>query len=149
MVECRIGLCRLQLERIRRVSISNRLGKDLFEVCKEKSLRKKTEEREKKQKEEKTYLELKEKADAILASGKEINKMSNKDLSIVLKSLKQNGDKRLPTKKIDMMKLYQEWKDRPPLVFDYGDELVNDEHEDDTENDSERDNPCIDNVTML
>ena len=58
-------------------------------------------------KEEKTYLELKQKADAILASGKEIEKMSNKDLSIILKSLKRNGDKQLPTKKQEMIALYE------------------------------------------
>jgi len=65
------------------------LGKIIFEVCKVKQLKKRQEARDKMIKEEKTYLELKQKADAILASGKGIEKMSNKDLSIIPKSLKK------------------------------------------------------------
>ena len=37
----------------------------------------------------------------------------------ILKSLKRAGDKALPSKKKDLIDLYHEWKDRPPLVFDY------------------------------
>ena len=86
---------------------TNRLGKTVFEVCKEKQKKKEQEQKEKKLKEEKTYLELKEKADAILASGKAIDKMSNKELSVILRSLKRNGDKRIPTKKQEMISLYK------------------------------------------
>ena len=93
---------------------------------------------------------MKQQADTILAFGKQIDKMSNKDLSIILKSLKQNGDKRLPTKKMSMMKLYEEWKDRLPFVFEYGDGLRNGAHDDVIESVSERDeDDCIDNVAML
>ena len=50
-------------------------------------MRKKKEEVEKKIKEERIYLQLKQKVNAILASGKEIQKMSNKELNTILKSL--------------------------------------------------------------
>ena len=69
---------------------TNHLGKIVFEVCKGKQKQKEQEQKEKKLKGEKTYLELKEKADAILASGKAIDKMSNKELSTILRPLKQN-----------------------------------------------------------
>ena len=96
-------------------------------------------------KEEKTYLELKQKADAILASGKEIEKMSNKDLSIILKSLKRNGDKRLPTKKQEMIVFYKKWKTREPLVFEYDAAPVDDNDESDPENEYED----ADNFVMI
>ena len=44
--------------------------------------------------------------------------MSNKDLNTILKSLRRNGDKRLPTKKNEMLRTYEEWKERKPLEFD-------------------------------
>jgi len=103
---------------------TNRLGKTVFEVCKEKYKRKKDLERQKKQKEKKDYFELKHKADALLSSAKDVTKMSNKDLSTVLKSLKRNGDKRIPTKKMEMIRTYEEWKERKPLEFDTDDEFV-------------------------
>ena len=84
----------------------NRLGKTVFEVCKDKQKQKEQEQNELKLKEEKTYLELKEKADAILASGKAIDKMSNKELSTIRRSLKRNGDKQIPTKKQEMISFY-------------------------------------------
>jgi len=65
------------------------------------------------------------KADALLSSAnKDVTKMSNKDLSIVLKSLKRNGDKMIPTKKNEMISTYEEWKERKPLEFDTDDEFV-------------------------
>ena len=85
---------------------TNRLGKTVFEVCKERYKRKKELERKKKQKQKNDYLQLKHKADALLSSGKDVSKMSNKDLNTILKSLRRNGDKRLPTKKNEMLRTY-------------------------------------------
>ena len=45
--------------------------------------------------------------------------MSNEELSIILKSLQQNGDIKIPDKKTDMILLYEDWKGRTPLVFDH------------------------------
>ena len=82
---------------------TNRLGKIVFEVCKEKQQKQKEAERKKIQKEERAYLDLKQKADALLLSGKQIEQMNNKELSVILKLLKRNGDKRLLTKKNEML----------------------------------------------
>ena len=103
---------------------TNRLGKTVFEVCKEKHKQKKELERKKKQKQKKDYFDLKHKADALLSSGKEVSKMSNKDLSTILKSLRRDGDKRLPTKKNEMLRTYEEWKERKPLEFDSDNESL-------------------------
>ena len=45
---------------------------------------------------------------------------------MILKSLKQKGDKALPTKKkkSDMLILYDEWKDSKPLSFECDHDLV-------------------------
>ena len=50
--------------------------------------------------------------------------MSNRDLSTILKSLRHNGDKRLPTKKIEMLHTFEEWKERKPLEFDSDNESL-------------------------
>ena len=131
---------------------TNRLGKTVFEVCKEKLVQKKNEEMKKKNKEEKAYLDLKEKADTILSSGKEIGKMSNKELSIILKSLKRNGDTRIPTKKTDMIQLYEEWKGRPPLVFDHhkeSNDIIDNNNDNATETDTDCDENNSINVVMI
>ena len=47
-----------------------------------------------------------------------IESFSNKDLKIILKSLKRKGDTALPTKKNEMVQLYHEWKGREPIKFD-------------------------------
>ena len=79
---------------------TNRLGKTIFEICKEKQLVKKRDAQQKKQKEQNAYLALKEKADSILSTGQAVEKYSNKDLSIILRSLKQDGDNKIPTKNL-------------------------------------------------
>ena len=50
-------------------------------------------------------------------SSESIQKLSNKQISIVLKSLKRNGDPALPNKKKEMLQLYEEWKHRPQRAF--------------------------------
>ena len=80
---------------------------------------------------ERAYLQLKKQADELLSSGKELKKMSIKDLRTILRSLKQKGDKALPTKKSDMLILYDQWKDRKPLTFEYDHGLVAETDDDD------------------
>ena len=96
-----------------------RLGKSVFEVCKEKINNRNNELREKIQKEERYYVELKRKADTLIASNPNIETLSNKDLNVILRSLKRKEDKKLPTKKKEMIQLYNEWKDRKERQFDY------------------------------
>ena len=42
-----------------------------------------------------------------------------KEQTAIIKPYKQNGDKTLPKKKDELVKLYHKWKDRPPLKFDH------------------------------
>ena len=53
-------------------------------------------EKEKIQKKEKAYLKLKSDSDALIATGKTIDKFNQKELMTILKSLKCAGDKALP-----------------------------------------------------
>ena len=93
---------------------------------------------------ERAYLQLKKQADELLSSGKELKKMSIKDLRTILRSLKQKGDKVLPTKKSDMLILYDQWKDRKPLTFEYDHGLVVE-----TDDDDDDDVDIINNVESV
>lgn len=64
-------------------------------------------------------LKFKSDSDALIATGKTIDKFNQKELTTILKSLKRAGDKALPTRKKDSIELYHKWKDRPPPAFDY------------------------------
>ena len=68
--------------------------------------------------------------------------MSIRDLRTILKTLKQKGDKALPTKKSEMLILYDQWKDRKPLIFEYDHGLVAETNDDDDDN-------IIDNVESV
>ncbi len=63
----------------------------------------------------KAYFELKEKADAILSTGQPVDKLSNKELSIVLRSLKRDEDNKIPSRYSEMIKLYEQRCDQEPL----------------------------------
>ena len=124
---------------------TNRLGKSVFEVVKERQKQKQIEYATRVFTEEKTYLKLKEEADRLLSDVTDLKKISIKDLRTILKSLKRNGDKALPTKKAKMLELYEAWKDRGPPSFEYDysiiDEIVNRD-----ENDNKND---IDNIESV
>ena len=75
-------------------------------------------------KEEKDYLEAKQLADNLIATGKSIEKFTNADLKIILKSLKRKGDEAFPTRKNDMVQLYNKWKNREPMTFEFNDIYV-------------------------
>ena len=76
-------------------------------------------EKEKIQKAESAYLKMKHESDALIATGKAIGQFNLKELTTIIKPYKRNGDKALPKKKDQIIKLYDEWKNRPPREFDY------------------------------
>ena len=81
--------------------------------------------REKQKDEEREYLRLDKMAKEILSSGKDVKKLSNKELNTILKSLRRKDDKGpLPTKKADMVELFEQWKERPPPVYEYVDNVT-------------------------
>jgi len=84
---------------------TNRLGKDVFAICKESVDKKKADLMEKMKNNQEDYLKLKREADDLIAA-KPIEKFGNKDLNIMLRYLRRDDDKKLPTKKNEMMKLY-------------------------------------------
>ena len=76
--------------------------------------------RQKLKEEEKEWIELNKIAKEILSSGKDVKKLTNKELNTIIKSLKRKDDKgALPTKKSEMLDLFNRWKERPPPVFEY------------------------------
>ena len=95
---------------------TNRLGKDVFAICKESVDKKKSDLMEKMKRDQEAYLKLKREADDLIAA-KPIEKFGNKDLNIMMRYLRRDEDKKLLTKKNEMMKLYNSWKDREPLSF--------------------------------
>ena len=58
-------------------------------------------------------------SDALIGTGKAISQFNLKELTTIIKPYKRNGDKALPKKKEQIIKLYDEWKNRPPREFDY------------------------------
>ncbi len=77
--------------------------------------------REKLKVEQKEYLQLDKKAKEILSSGKDVKKLTNKELNTIIKSLRQKDDKGpLPTTKSDLIDLFERQKDRLSPVYEYG-----------------------------
>ena len=58
-------------------------------------------------------------SDKLIMSGKPLDSLSIKDLTLVVKPFKRNGDKALPKKKKELIELYEKWKLRPRRKFDY------------------------------
>ena len=98
---------------------TSRLGKDVFAVSKESVENKKLALINKMNEDEKTYLKLKKDADELMSMNKPVEKLNNKELNTLLKSLRRKGDSSLPTRKNDMIMTYNNWKNREPLTFDY------------------------------
>ena len=104
---------------------TSRLGKTVFDVCRENENKKKAEDIERIQKEEVKYINDVKKAQATLAAKPDINKMTIKELTIICKPLKRKGDGPMPNKKEALLAKYKEWNGRPPLSFDYDERIVN------------------------
>ena len=98
---------------------TNHLGKNVLDVMKQDQVKKYQAEKEKIQKAENAYLKMKHESDALIATGKAISQFNLKELTTIIKPYKRNGDKALPKKKEQIIKLYDEWKNRPPREFDY------------------------------
>ena len=108
-----------------------RLGIDVFQICKDNEEKKANEMREKQKDEEREYLRLDKMAKEILSSGKDIKKLTNKELYTIIKSLRRKDDKGpLPTKKADMIELFEKWKERPPPVYKCGDDSMRSNNKD-------------------
>ena len=86
---------------------------------KEDQVKKITDERNKMKKAEDTYLKQMSESDKLISSGKPLKSMTIKDLSIIIKPFKQNGDNALPKKKKDLIELYEKWNSCPHWEFDY------------------------------
>jgi hypothetical protein len=98
---------------------TSRLGKPVFDVCRENGNKKKAEDIERIQKEEVKYINDVKKSQGTLAAKPDINKMTIKGLSIICKSLKRKGNGPMSNKKEALLAKYKEWNRRPPLSFDY------------------------------
>ena len=98
---------------------TNHVGKNVLDVMKQDQVKKNHAEKEKIQKAEKAYVKLKHESDALIATGKMMDQFNLKELTTIIKPYKRNGDKALPKKKEELVKLYNEWKNRPPREFDY------------------------------
>ena len=128
---------------------TNRLGKDILEICKENTNKKVKQLKDKMKKAEKDYLEAKAKAEALLSQdGFNIDKCKGSELKILLKPLKRTGDRAIPSKKKALRQLYDDWKNRPPMNFDYStlDSMFVDEQ---TADDCDDDNEIINNETAV
>ena len=78
---------------------TNHLGRNLLDLMKEDQVKKMSEEKNKLKKAESTYLKQMSDSDKLIMSGKPLDSLSIKDLTLVVKPFKRNGDKALPMKK--------------------------------------------------
>jgi hypothetical protein len=90
-----------------------------FSACEDNTNRKREGIIQKNKEEEKGCLKLKQKADKIISSTRNIEKITKEKLKLSLNFSKRNGDPVLPTKKKDMLELYEKKKDRKPREFSY------------------------------
>ena len=118
---------------------TNHLGRNLLDLMKEDQVKKMSEEKNKLKKAESTYLKQMSASDKLIMSGKSLDSLSIKDLTLVVKPFKRNGDKALPKKKKELIELYEKWKLRPRRKFDYTeiDQVLSslDGHNNDNDND--------------
>ena len=78
-----------------------------------------SEEKNKLEKAESTYSKQISDSDKLIMSGKLLDSLSIKDLTLIVKPFKRNGDKALTKKKKEFIELYEKWKLRPRRKFDY------------------------------
>ena len=133
---------RQQLESAKRVTSgvvfgcgSTRLGKTVFDICKENQDKKRQKFVEKIRQEEKTYLKDVEVAKEVLRKKPDIQTMTIKELKLICKPLKRKSDGKMPTKKVDLIAKYREWDGRPAPRFEIKD-LPLDHCDSDSDNDS-------------
>ena len=67
---------------------------------------------------EKEYYNNVEKAKAVFEKKSDIQSMMIRELTIICKPLKRKQDGKMPTKKVELIQKYNEWKGRPVPSFD-------------------------------
>ena len=107
---------------------SNRLGKTVFEVCKENYDDKQKTAIKKIQKEEEEYKRNVSNAQKVFEKKGNIQQMTIKELTIICKPLKRKSDGAMPNKKNDLIAKYHEWVARPAPTFNYEDVELNVDH---------------------
>ena len=121
---------REQLKSVKRLPVGNffkagatRLGKTLLEVHEGNLLKHTLEEKEKLFKQKETMNEAIIEAKKVMERNVPFDKLTVKDMKLLLAPLKRPGDK-WPTKRKDLIELYPKVKDRLPLTFNI-DPLIN------------------------
>ena len=116
---------------------STRLGKTVFDVCRENIEDKKNKAIEKIMKDKNEYHRNVENATKVWEKKGEIENMTIRELTIVCKPLKLKSDGKMPIKKDQLIYKFKEWSGRPTPVFHIENVHVeNDEVENDDENDN-------------
>jgi len=127
---------------------TNRLGKTVFDICKDNQLEKKQKEIDKMKQEESEYKQNVENAMKVWEKKSNVQEMTIRELTIVCKPFKRKTDGKMPNKKVDLIAKYNEWVGRPAPVFNYHDvdenivasednvPVVNDTGNDDNDNDA-------------
>ena len=113
---------------------TTRLGKTVFDVCRENADRKKKEIVEKMKTDEAKYLKDVESAKKVFEKKSDIETMTISELTRICKPLKRKSDGKMPQKKVDLIAKYKEWSGRPAPVFQVQDISLNDGDESITEN---------------
>jgi len=99
---------------------STRLGKTVFQVCKENHEDKIRNEIKKIKKDEIQYNKNIENAKKVFEKKGTIENMTIRELTIVCKPLKNKSDGPMPNKKEALISKYKEWVGRPPPLFNVG-----------------------------
>jgi len=102
---------------------STRLGKTVFDVCRENIEDKRKQVIDKMKREKDEYMKNVENATKVWEKKSELEKMTIRELTIVCKPLKRKSDGKMPNKKEELIAKFKEWHGRPTPVFD--DEDVN------------------------
>ena len=88
---------------------TTRLGKDVFQALQEKINKKDEEVRKKNNDKKKECEQARAKVQEIRQKRKEPSDLNNKELTTMLKYKRRKTDRKLPTKKQDMLSLYHHW----------------------------------------
>ena len=96
---------------------STRLGKTVFDVCRENIEEKRKQTIDKMNKEKDEYNKNVENATKVWEKKGELEKMTIRELTIVCKPLKRKSDGKMPNKREELIAKFKEWHGRPTPVF--------------------------------
>ena len=131
---------------------TNRLGKTVFDVCKDNQMEKKQKEIDKMKQEENEYKKNVENAMKVWDKKGNVNEMTIRELTIVCKPFKRKTDGKMPNKKPELIAKYNEWVGRPAPVFNYDDvngNIVASEDNVAVMNNNENDGDANDNLEFM